>query len=143
MRPVCTCACVRVARLRSLRALFGTDGMRNAVHVPADKAAAVGAINTLFPLGECSHALPARPHPCACAPRVTCLLGRSLEDLGSDKSSAEQPTDELVEVITAGLAELGRMKPPNPAEWLAEWMIANRDPEKRARKKLAETYAMQ
>jgi hypothetical protein len=35
------------------------------------------------------------------------------------------------------------MKPPNPAEWLAEWMIANRDPKKRARKKLAETYAMQ
>lgn len=67
----------------------------------------------------------------------------ALEDLGSDKSSAEQPTDELVEVITAGLAELCRMKPPNPAEWLAEWMIANRDPEKRARKKLAETYGMQ
>lgn len=68
----------------------------------------------------------------------------ALEEDGADTASAEQPTDELVEVITAGLAELCRMKPPNPAEWLAEWMIANRDPEKRARKKkLAETYAMQ
>ncbi len=71
-----------------------------------------------------------------------CLLA-ALEGDGADTSSAEQPTDELVEVITAGLAELCRMKPPNPAEWLAEWMVANRDPQKRARKKLAETYSMQ
>ena len=67
----------------------------------------------------------------------------ALEDYGTDAASSEQQTDELVEVITAGLAELCRMKPPNPAEWLAEWMVTNRDPRKRARKKLAETYAMQ
>lgn len=106
-----------MAWVRSLRAQFGTDGMRNAVHAPADQAAAVNAINALFP--------------------------DALEDYGADTSSSEQPTDELVEVISAGLAELCRVKPPNPAEWLAEWMVANRDPKKRERKRLAETFAMQ
>ena len=107
----------RADRPDSLRARWGTDGMRNAVHAPADRAQAVNAIDTLFPF--------------------------ALEQYGANVSSSDQPTDELVEVISAGLAELCRLKPPNPTEWLAEWMLANRDPKKRARKRLAETYAMQ
>lgn len=43
--------------------MFGTDGIRNAVHAPADQAAAVNAINTLFPLGARSDALRVSPHP--------------------------------------------------------------------------------
>ena len=101
----------------SLRAKWGEDGMRNAVHAPADRAQAMNAINTLFPF--------------------------ALEQYGANVASSDQPTDELVGVISAGLAELCRIKPPNPTEWLAEWMLANRDPKKRARKRLAETYAMQ
>ena len=45
------CACLDVVGLCSLRAMFGTDGMRNAVHAPANQAAAVNAIKTFFPLG--------------------------------------------------------------------------------------------
>ena len=38
--------------------------------------------------------------------------------------ASHAPTGELVEVITAGLSELSRVRPDNPAEWLAKWMCA-------------------
>ena len=103
----------RVDQPDSLRAVYGTDGMRNAVHAPADREQAMHAINTLFPF--------------------------AMEQYGADMSTSEQPTDELVEVISAGLAELCRVKPPNPTERLAERVIANRDPRKRERRRLAQT----
>jgi hypothetical protein len=35
---------------------------------------------------------------------------------------SDAPTGELVEVITAGLSELSRVRPDNPEIWLANWM---------------------
>ena len=41
--------------------------------------------------------------------------------------SGGQSTGELVELVTAGLAELARVRPENPAAWLGKWMLENRD----------------
>ena len=92
----------------SLRAEYGTDGMRNAVHGSADAEAAAHEIHTLFPL--------------------TMVKGET--------RTAEPSTEELVEVISAGMAELCRVKPEEPVSWLAEWMVANRNPADRNKKRL-------
>ena len=52
--------------------------------------------------------------------------------------TAEPSTEELVEVISAGMAELCRVKPEEPVSWLAEWMVANRNPADRNKKRLGD-----
>ena len=83
---------------------------RNAVHGSADAEAAAHEIHTLFPL--------------------TMVKGET--------RTAEPSTEELVEVISAGMAELCRVKPEEPVSWLAEWMVANRNPADRNKKRLGD-----
>ncbi|XP_067851924.1 nucleoside diphosphate kinase homolog 5 [Heptranchias perlo] len=84
----------------SLRALYGTDDLRNAVHGSETASAAEREIRFMFPGGT------ADPIPVGWA--ATDYLSRFVN-----------PT------MLSGLTELCKQKPTDPITWLADWLIAN------------------
>ncbi|GCB70421.1 nucleoside diphosphate kinase homolog 5 [Scyliorhinus torazame] len=84
----------------SLRALYGTDELRNAVHGSETTSAAEREIRLIFPDG------PVSPIPTA-------------QDAITYLSKFVNPT------LLSGLTELCKQKPTDPITWLADWLIAN------------------
>ncbi|XP_038651693.1 nucleoside diphosphate kinase homolog 5 [Scyliorhinus canicula] len=84
----------------SLRALYGTDELRNAVHGSETTSAAEREIRLIFPDGAVC------PIPTA-------------QDAITYLSKFVNPT------LLSGLTELCKQKPADPITWLADWLIAN------------------
>ncbi|XP_078087091.1 nucleoside diphosphate kinase homolog 5 [Mustelus asterias] len=84
----------------SLRALYGTDELRNAVHGSETTSAAEREIRFIFPDAT------ADPIP-------------SGQDAVTYLSKFVNPT------LLSGLSELCKRKPTDPITWLASWLIAN------------------
>uniref|UniRef100_UPI00358F4A06 nucleoside diphosphate kinase homolog 5-like n=1 Tax=Myxine glutinosa TaxID=7769 RepID=UPI00358F4A06 len=84
----------------SLRALFGTDGLRNAVHASGSLTAAKGEIRFFFPSVTVDHL------------RL--------------QHNAKEYLDEFVTpTLLQGLDALCKCKPRAPVVWLADWLLNN------------------
>eukprot|EP00051_Salpingoeca_urceolata_P033913 m.22789 g.22789 ORF g.22789 m.22789 type:complete len:202 (-) comp6953_c0_seq1:154-759(-) len=84
----------------SLRALFGTDGQRNAVHASDSPAATQREIRFFFPQ------------------RIT-------EPLASASDGTEYLGKEVNPTLILGLTALCKAKPAHPTAWLADWLLKN------------------
>jgi len=84
----------------SLRAIYGTDDQRNAVHGSDSQKGAEREIRFFFP-----------------------------DAIVEPISTGEQATDYLVKnvmpVLTNGFVELCKVKPEDPLSWIADWLMAN------------------
>jgi len=92
-----------VAKVRCsscLRARFGTDATRNVGHGSGSLAVAFDELKFFF----------------------SKLLA---DPLPSNKEAKNFVNDTISPTLTAGLVELCEVKPKNPVEWLANWLIAN------------------
>jgi len=92
-----------VAKVRCatcLRAKFGVDATKNVGHGSATAAAAFAEVKFFFP--------------------------KTLVDpLPTNKEAQQYASEKLVPTLTAGLVELCALKPANPVEWLAQWLLEN------------------
>ena len=48
-----------------------------------------------------------------------------VDPLPSNKEAQQYASERLVPTLTTGLVELCTVKPANPVEWLANWLIDN------------------
>jgi hypothetical protein len=110
-------ACPPFQCARSLRAMFGTDGTRNAVHGSDSPASAACEIKFFFPHLELEPLLPAEQAKAYIAEKLQPALSKALTALAREKPAAEK-----FEAITF-LAEYLRRNNPNkprivlPDQW--------------------------
>ncbi|XP_032885285.1 nucleoside diphosphate kinase homolog 5 [Amblyraja radiata] len=84
----------------SLRALYGTDDLRNAVHGSGTFSAAEREIRIIFP-------------------------DASIDPIPNSQSAISYLNKHVIPTLLSGLSELCKKKPTSPITWLADWLIAN------------------
>eukprot|EP00128_Syssomonas_multiformis_P000034 Colp12_sorted_trinity150504_noHs@5425 len=90
----------KVSHPKSIRALFGTNGQRNAVHGSDSTQSAAREILFMFPQ-------------------------TILEPLPTSAQAKEAITKNLNPVLLRGLIELCKVKPSDPISWLGKWLLDN------------------
>ncbi|KAK9842594.1 hypothetical protein WJX81_008099 [Elliptochloris bilobata] len=107
-----------------LRAMFGTDGTRNAVHGSDCASAAARELRFFFP-----QMVPPPPPDADAASLAAVLLSGSDERAAAARSAAVQAYmgEQLEPSLARALAELARAKPAaapdDAAAWLARWLL--------------------
>ncbi|XP_059846348.1 nucleoside diphosphate kinase homolog 5 [Hypanus sabinus] len=84
----------------SLRALYGTDELRNAVHGSETFSAAEREIRFIFP-------------------------DASIDPIDIRQSAMSYLSKNVIPTLLSGLTELCKEKPIDAITWLADWLIAN------------------
>ncbi|XP_069775730.1 nucleoside diphosphate kinase homolog 5-like isoform X2 [Narcine bancroftii] len=90
----------RLTHPRSLRAIYGTDKIRNALHGSDCFSSAEREIALLFP-------------------------NTIVEPFPSGQMAEDYLSKYVNKTLQQGLSELCKLKPPNPVVWLADWLLAN------------------
>ncbi|XP_020381284.1 nucleoside diphosphate kinase homolog 5 isoform X1 [Rhincodon typus] len=97
----------------SIRAIYGTDELRNAVHGSETSSAAEREIRLIFPNTTVDHI-------------------SSAQDAITYLSRFVNPT------LLSGLTELCKQKPTDPITWLADWLLENNPNKPHIREGIAE-----
>uniref|UniRef100_UPI00398F66B9 nucleoside diphosphate kinase homolog 5 n=1 Tax=Pristiophorus japonicus TaxID=55135 RepID=UPI00398F66B9 len=84
----------------SLRALYGTDDLKNAVHGSETFSAAEREIQFVFP-------------------------GATVDPIPTGEVAMQYLSRFVNPILLTGLTELCKQKPTDPITWLADWLIAN------------------
>eukprot|EP00928_Gymnodinium_smaydae_P064857 TRINITY_DN480_c1_g1_i2.p1 TRINITY_DN480_c1_g1~~TRINITY_DN480_c1_g1_i2.p1 ORF type:complete len:1698 (+),score=471.60 TRINITY_DN480_c1_g1_i2:89-5182(+) len=111
-------------RPRSLRARFGKDGLRNAVHGSSSVLAAAREVRFFFPEMGADPA-PGDDEVKDFLFRKSAAPSSELRDLSSDDNAANDPA--LQQLLSQGLVSLCQEKPKGlqAVRWLARWLTEN------------------